>query len=621
MSECAKIRRLLVVQPINWSADEQAQVETHLDTCPDCAALDRVYAEQDRLIHSLPPVRFTPSQRGQLHSQIQGERKYIKMQAKLAAVLSVITTVATLVGIAGGVRLLLSASEPVVPTIAPTAVTPTERPEATLTITPTAVAPTERPEAAPSRQIIFDNGPDIFVMNEDGSALTQLTFAEDVEGRSYGPACSPDGSQIIFIRSFGIGADMLYVMNADGSNQELLADFAEIGSFSDLAWSPDGSQIGFRARAESDEDVDNWWLDIYVMDADGANLRRLTNQREMGFGASSGPAWSPDGSRIIFSTEIRGSGFLMGEGGIYVMNADGSNLRRLVDPLVMGEEWGEMTVVGDTSRRFGSPSWSPDGSRIIFNKIIGEQGSRAEGGGGSETQIFTVDANGDNLKQLTDDVMSKKHPTWSPDGEWIVFEKEVDGIVVINPDKLAGIEITSPVMWMWNPRWMSPQAPPLVEDGSREIVLRSQSPFEEYAVVPASQVLAINPIFSDADEATMFEVGGHVHSTFDFPVDTMRYAGMTWVKAQVYYPFSSDPYDPYKIIRVAHLNGFKVQLTVLGTPEMVAQPDFERWDLGNFAFWVSNLAHFGADAIEVWNEPNIDREWQAGHISPQAYTD
>jgi len=49
---------------------------------------------------------------------------------------------------------------------------------------------------------------------------------------------------------------------------------------------------------------------------------------------------------------------------------------------------------------------------------------------------------------------------------------------------------------------------------------------------------------------------------------------------------------------------------------MVTQPGFEQ----NFANWVANLARAGADAIEVWNEPNIDREWQIGYISPQAYT-
>lgn len=592
MSECAKIRRLLVVQPINWSADEQAQVETHLDACPDCAALDRVYAEQDRLIHSLPPVRFTSSQRGQLLSQIQHESRYLKMQAKLAAVLNVVVTIATIVGITAGVQVLLPASEPVVPTFAPTA-----------------VAPAERPEAAPSGQIIFDNGHDIFVMNEDGSALTQLTFAEDVEGNSIDPACSPDGSQIAFISNrpipdFDLDSDeAIYVMNADGSDQERLAVFPELKDFYDLAWSPDGSRIGFLA---SDADDMGWW-DIYVMNADGSNMRRLTNSQETGLYANSGPVWSPDGSQIVFDADGDGN-----DNGIYVMNADGSDLRRLLDPqMVVGQESGWF---------LRSPSWSPDGSRIIFN-TYGGAGEVGEG------EIFVVDADGENLEQLTNDPLVNYGPTWSPDGVRIAFGTLESEIVVVNPDGLDGVKMSSGLMELRTPRWMSSQAPPLSEDGSREVVLSRWSP-GGYAVIPATQVIVASPIslsdpteplptepapdLPEVDEATAFGVGGQVHSLSLSPVDTMQDVGMTWVKVQVY-----QSQDASQIINTAHALGFRVQLTAVGGRLMVTQPDFER----DFISWVADLAAAGADAIEVWNEPNIDREWTAGYISPEAYTD
>ena len=108
-----------------------------------------------------------------------------------------------------------------------------------------------------------------------------------------------------------------------------------------------------------------------------------------------------------------------------------------------------------------------------------------------------------------------------------------------------------------------------------------------------------------------FELGGHVRD-LGFPyADKMHYAGMTWAKVQVHYGE-----DASGIIAAAHARGFKIQLSALGTPGMVTQPGFEQ----NFANWVAGLAAAGADAIEVWNEPNIDREWQIGHISPQAYT-
>ncbi|MCX7681810.1 MAG: NBR1-Ig-like domain-containing protein, partial [Anaerolineae bacterium] len=108
-----------------------------------------------------------------------------------------------------------------------------------------------------------------------------------------------------------------------------------------------------------------------------------------------------------------------------------------------------------------------------------------------------------------------------------------------------------------------------------------------------------------------FELGGHVRDLSHPYANLMHHAGMTWSKVQVHYA-----QDATGIIQAAHANGFKIQLSALGKPSMVVEPGFEQ----KFADWVASLARAGADAIEVWNEPNIDREWQIGYISPQAYT-
>lgn len=108
-----------------------------------------------------------------------------------------------------------------------------------------------------------------------------------------------------------------------------------------------------------------------------------------------------------------------------------------------------------------------------------------------------------------------------------------------------------------------------------------------------------------------FELGGHVRDTGHPYADTMHYAGMNWSKVQVHY---SGPADA--VIQAAHNRGFKIQLSALGGPGMVTQGNFEQ----DFANWTAGLAAAGADAIEVWNEPNIEREWAAGHIDPGAYT-
>jgi hypothetical protein len=106
-----------------------------------------------------------------------------------------------------------------------------------------------------------------------------------------------------------------------------------------------------------------------------------------------------------------------------------------------------------------------------------------------------------------------------------------------------------------------------------------------------------------------FELGGHIR-TWNY-VSQMKYAGMSWAKVQVHYG-----QDASGIVATAKANGLKIQLSALGSPGMVTQPNFH----SDYSAWVANLARTGADAIEVWNEPNIDREWQIGQISPQAYT-
>ncbi|MBN1261795.1 MAG: hypothetical protein JXB35_14050 [Anaerolineae bacterium] len=107
-----------------------------------------------------------------------------------------------------------------------------------------------------------------------------------------------------------------------------------------------------------------------------------------------------------------------------------------------------------------------------------------------------------------------------------------------------------------------------------------------------------------------FELGGHTLQGFTY-ASTMHYAGMNWVKVQVRYPG-----DASGIIAAAHANGFKIQVSALGESGMVTQGGFE----DTVANWVAGMAAAGADAIEIWNEPNLDREWAYSHMTPQNYT-
>jgi len=155
-----------------------------------------------------------------------------------------------------------------------------------------------------------DGNDEIFVVSVAGGPATNLTGAESSE---LDPSWSPDGTKIAFASSrndpSGETYD-LYVMNIDGTGVTQLTSSPEDDAVPN--WSPDGTRIAFvRARAED--------FNIWVMNADGTDAHQITSS-----GSDYDPTWSPDGSRIAFASYRQGR-----TGEIYVVNSDGSGLRRL----------------------------------------------------------------------------------------------------------------------------------------------------------------------------------------------------------------------------------------------------------------------------------------------------
>jgi TolB protein len=149
----------------------------------------------------------------------------------------------------------------------------------------------------------------IFVMMADGSGLTRLT--RNRPGSDRAPTWSPDGTQIAFAAIRGDESD-IYVVDADGSNlMQLTHDPA---TDADPDWSPGGAKITYASiRRKSNH------ADIFVMNADGTNGVRLTRNRA----SDINPAWSPDSSAIAFASDRHASFDL------YLLGADGTNLRRI----------------------------------------------------------------------------------------------------------------------------------------------------------------------------------------------------------------------------------------------------------------------------------------------------
>ena len=114
-----------------------------------------------------------------------------------------------------------------------------------------------------------------------------------------------------------------------------------------------------------------------------------------------------------------------------------------------------------------------------------------------------------------------------------------------------------------------------------------------------------------------FEIGGHVLELSANTASLMNRAGMKWVKKQLRYNLGDDPSVAAGMINSAKSSGFKIILGIVGQPSQMG--DFGGY-VNTFAGFVAGVAGLGADAIEVWNEPNIDREWPAASINGATYT-
>lgn len=229
---------------------------------------------------------------------------------------------------------------------------------------------------------------------------------------------------------------------------------------------------------------------------------------------------------------------------------------------------------------------------------------RIEGSEGS-IQEFTTGFN-DEITVTLEDV---------PQGNYAVNVEVVGGAESASPRDGASIALFAPTTTPTPLPTLTPTRVP-----SATPTLQPVQPETAYGVTPIAGILG-NPIPPGAGTISLegFEIGGHVTNTgSDRAARAMNDAGMTWMKVQIRYGPGSSTGDAGQAISQARSRGFKILLGIVGDPGDVARggADYIR----GYAGFVADVAALGPDAIEVWNEPNLAREWPEGQISGGNYT-
>jgi Tol biopolymer transport system component len=225
----------------------------------------------------------------------------------------------------------------------------------------------------------------------------------------FNPHWSSDGKKIVF-ESTKDGKSAIYTIYADGSNLSKLTDGGEDGQ---PRWSRDGKKIVFYSQRDGH-------MQLFLMNADGSDQRKLTTDADLDYL----PDFSPKGDYVVFQSREERPGIAHD---IYIIRVNGTNRTRLTDG----------------KNGYTSPEWSPDGKKIVleqavvtkkyYRELSREEMTQMK----NSTEIFVMDKDGKNLKNLTNNNFEDSTPQWSKNGKTIYFMSMREGtpnIYAMNAD-------------------------------------------------------------------------------------------------------------------------------------------------------------------------------------------
>jgi len=283
------------------------------------------------------------------------------------------------------------------------------------------------------RKLQSDHWPEVAGRELPEDFAVKLT--DHMEERNYlniNPAFNPTGDKIAFLTDRGGYKEIMLMRAADGKILSTVIKGEKAGDYEEmhwlrggLTWSPDGTMIAFAAKAGNRDAIH-----IIKVEDSGYNQKIKPDMD-----AIYRPSWSPDGSKILFS------GIKDGKLDIFSVEIKTGDIVRLTNDF-----FDEAT-----------PQWSPDGTKIAFaSDRLDPPYEQRLLGISSAYDIFTMNADGSDIKRITTSPFNDRNPYWSPDGNNIVFSSDRNGIsnlYAIGLDSLAVKPLTNLLTGASSPNW------------------------------------------------------------------------------------------------------------------------------------------------------------------------